>query len=172
MPDGNVDRARSDWRLAGLVLVPGVLVAGLAVTDALLAFGLSGQAAERRAQLAATEDVARELRELEERKVRLEALISAIVTLHSQQAPSREWERVLEAIPPEAARGPTRFCSPDEGVTFRGGREDETLLVELAARLQADARFRSATVEGRGTEQLRLTVVPVPLPPETEGGAP
>jgi hypothetical protein len=150
--------------LAGLILLPGVLVTGLAVRDGLLMLALQGRIIERRAS---RDGLGGLLDMVDSRKDVLNAEITLIVQLRTPD-PTPGWERVLASVPPEATLGRVVFCSEGSAVTIHGRRADEALLVRVAGELEANTHIRHVELSGQGSDDVVLTVVPEPLPPSDD----
>lgn len=154
--------------LAGLILVSGLIVAGLVGSEALIARGLRARIVERRAELASTDDLAGQVNMVRARKDLINAECQLIGTLRPAPDPTPGWERVLAAVPAEAMAGRGRFCSEGSEVTIHGRRGGEAHLARVASALEASTAIQRTKVSGQGSDDVVLTIVPKPLTPSQE----
>ena len=162
--------------LAALILLPGLLVAGLAIRDVLVLLALQGRIIEQRAIL--DNDLVRQWRMLQSRKDLLNGAVNLVAPLgcvHDPTTgwdrvpdPTPGWERVLAAVPPEATAGRVVFCTDRSEVTIHGGRADEALLARVAGELATNPEMQRVELSGQGSDDVALTVVPQPIPPNEE----
>lgn len=149
--------------LATLILLPGLIVAGLAVRDAIVLRALQGRIIEQRAIV--DNDLVRQWRMLQSRKDLLNGAIQLIAPLGRAPDPTTGWERALAAVPPEATAGRVVFCTEGNEVRIHGGRADEALLARVASELEANPDMQRVELNGQGSDDVVLTVVPQALPP-------
>ena len=165
-PDGPANPAWAQRVLAGLILLPGMLVAGMACRDALVTRALEGRIIELRASL---DGLPSQVRMVKARKDLLNAEISLIASLKRRVPdPTPGWERVLASVPPEATAGRVVFCSEGSEVTIHGRRAHETLLARVASELEANTDIQRVELSGPGSDDVVLTVVPKPIPPSED----
>jgi len=148
---------RAQRLLAGLILLPGLIVAGLAYCNAVLLCGLHGQIIELRESL---DGLPSQVRMVKARTDLLNAEIALVRSLGRTRDPAPGWERVLASVPPEATTGRVVFCTEGSEVTIHGRRADEALLVLVASELQGNADMQRVELSGQGSDDIMLTIVP------------
>jgi hypothetical protein len=154
-------RAGAQRLLVALILLPGLLIAGLAGRDALLTRALQGRIIARRESL---DGLGGLLHMVRAREDLLNAEIALVSQLRRTPDPTPDWERVLASVPPEATSGRVVFCSEGSAVTIHGRRSDEALLARVASELEANTDIQRVEISGQGTDDVVLTVAPKPLP--------